>query len=360
MEQLTQKEFNHLDKSFKELIPQERILFSDSKIDEISSKINRLNKNKPYTVSNTLIYLLSQYTVFSKTNEVFFANERQIEFIDLNPNSNLALLGKRVSGKSYSLLQKALYEKLKNPKNNIIIIAPSVLHADILKSKLIQIIEHANIKLLDLQIFTPEDIIKIYYKKMKKPITKKLSIDANMLKKDFLNADTIFCDDIHLMDDEFKSFLYHLKNKTRFICVDYDDNSNGFLFDKSYASDIYEVFYTDDELSKAIRIIYNLYQEKEKSIILYHNRSNKIEKDIQTYIGEKVSVIDTELKLYNQNAKIYISKYKNNIPLHADFVVFIDCCQTDIKILRDITKTAMKKSIFISKEKCENLKRILS
>ena len=167
MENLNNGEYKHLDESFKELLPQERIMFNDSSQEAILDKlVEPVTYNLPNT-STIMSTLLIQYAIIDYEQNIFLASEEQMQFInaDLEVTSTLRGLSGRYlsgSGKTSSILLKAILEKLKKTSIKVIIIKPTNLACDILRKKLLDSVEHAiiTIDLTSISILTPNEFLE--------------------------------------------------------------------------------------------------------------------------------------------------------------------------------------------------------
>ncbi len=166
-EQLTRQDYEMLPKKFHALLPQERLLFSDSFDEEIKQKLDTLrtlHHDDTLNVENTLPFILSQYTILDQNERLLFANEEQRAAIEAPLENVRTLYGKRLSGKSGILLQKALLYALQNPQKTVAILTPTPLSADILRQRLFKLIELASI-VIDMENVTVSAYEQIEQKK---------------------------------------------------------------------------------------------------------------------------------------------------------------------------------------------------
>lgn len=134
MENLNSYEYKHLNDSFKELLPQNSVLFSDSNDGEISKKLKQVDKNIDIpNIKDIVGNLLIQYSILSEDKELYIATKEQIDFIESKSVGASKLIGKDGSGKTSALILKAISELLKNPKIKIVIIKPTVMACNIIK-----------------------------------------------------------------------------------------------------------------------------------------------------------------------------------------------------------------------------------
>ena len=109
MENLNSDEYEHLDDSFKELLPHQKIMFSDSLEEEILQKLNEtpISINPMPNEANIMGNLLVQYLILSKDKEIYLATHEQRKFIEsktVRENSNLIALSSAENATSASPL----------------------------------------------------------------------------------------------------------------------------------------------------------------------------------------------------------------------------------------------------------------
>ena len=217
MDALTSSEFNQLDESFSKLIPAENIIFFDDDSESIQRKLHdALEKvDAPLPTQSLLSALFVHHHFLPDTlhSEQVALNPDQLDFVEREFTHNIMVKGATGSGKSSSFLLKSVYEKLVNHEMRITYISPTLLSAELLKLRLLDIIEYSiiDIDLSSINIITPQQLIqKHYLMQNKKSSPAQATITPKMLKKRFDFADLVFCDDVHLLDDAFVNYLEHL------------------------------------------------------------------------------------------------------------------------------------------------------
>ncbi|WP_310440626.1 hypothetical protein [Sulfuricurvum sp.] len=190
MPSLKEEDFDTLDSSFHELLPKERLIFSNTSKESMYQKLTALitQRNEPYATLKVMGSLQS-HTLLLPTKEqpygAFLSQEQQL-FLDTDYTDTVTtLLGEYNSGKSTLLVRKILLLLLKNSEEKILIITPTLIGGEILRHELIALVEYAilNINLPSLSFYTPEALERIE------------ELD------DFQNASIIICDDSHIMDN---------------------------------------------------------------------------------------------------------------------------------------------------------------
>lgn len=229
MDGLTSSEFNELDESFASLMPIENIIFYDDDYESVKRKLHdALNKQETQLPTQDLLSALFVHHHFLADNlhqEIVNLDPEQLDFVEREYHSKLLVRGVTGSGKSSSFLIKAIYEKLLNPELRVCFITPTLLSAELLKQRLLDIIEYAiiDIDLSTLIILTPQQLIQTHYRSQnKKASPASAHITPKMRKKKYDFADLIFCDDLHLCDETFIIYLEHICfDKTLIASSDY-------------------------------------------------------------------------------------------------------------------------------------------
>jgi len=135
---LSEHEFDTLDESFHELIPKHLALFSDS---NNAKALHVLKENKTYDIKQIKHALFSEFNI---AQNKALMNPSQQSVVHLNLSENLCVQGLPGSGKSSVLIAKALYEKQKNPKLDLIIFASRACNVHHLQSLIFSFIEQSN------------------------------------------------------------------------------------------------------------------------------------------------------------------------------------------------------------------------
>jgi len=366
MENLNADEYEHLDESFKELLPIDRVIFSDSKDSEIIQKLEYCETSqKPLPSKENIIgNLLIQYSILSNDFSLKLCSNEQIEFIDSEISGLKILSASSDSDKSSILLLKAILEKLKHPDKKFIIIKPTLLACDILKKKLVDIVEHAiiEIDLTSIMIITPIDLVNMHLKKLKREsIVGDLFIDKSLMRKSFNVADLILCDDSNLMSENFIDYLIHIQSKSNLVLVNYDKKEAHFIFKKeSKESEIEVSFYKANQHAKALQLISKLLKDSQaKDIIVISNdlSKEKLNDDLEFFIKDKAVLLDSSKNLINQNFdSLMLLTYRDTNALKAEHIILLDICSTSQSEI-DYALSIAKNSVdIIYEDECPEVK----
>jgi len=198
MENLTEKEFDHLDTSFQQLLPKNRLLFKDENPNSMRTKLQMIGtyEHSPYTKLKTLGALNAHTLLLPTHSEPFgtFISPQQESFLNTPlDTSMITLTGQHGSGKSTVLIRKIIQLLLEEPHHTIMIITPTLLHSEILRKELVAIMEFSAITLnLSSLTFLPITLLS-------EPI------ETTLL---FQNASIIVCDDAHLFKEDVLRTLF--------------------------------------------------------------------------------------------------------------------------------------------------------
>ena len=344
MENLNLDQYQHLDSSFLELLPENKIMFSDSSEESILEKMMDNNKKitKNYDIPTIMSSLLIQYAILDEKKQIFLASDEQMRFINAQLVSFEILQGPSGSGKTGSALLKAIFEKLKNPELKIAIIKPTHLACDLLKKRLLDTIEHAIIE-LDLnaiEIITPS----FYNNKSTK-------------------YDLIICDDTWACTDDFLSKLKLVKNNHVIMVENSNVNTAELTFTKNYKNQYKDTFFHQtNEYAKSLQIISTLLLTcKASDILVVGNILDKVklQDDLEFYIEDTVTVLDAAKGLVHQNLdNLLLASYNDICSIEADYVILMDVYLADIKKL-EYAFNLCKKSVYVLyHEESENLNAI--
>ncbi len=340
MQNLNQDEYKHLDESFQALLPEDKIMFSDSSQNDILGKIMKSEfSTKPLpNVSDIMCTLLIQYCILDKDKTMHLASKEQMLFIDYKLAHSQTLSAPIGSGKTSSILLKAILEKLKNPKLSITIIKPTILACDVLKKKLLDTIEHAIIELdaTSIEIITPPEIMSKSYK----------------------FADLIICDDSELYSIELMKHLN--QHKKSLLIVKNLTEAYDLTFTKSFKDENRKIFFIQaNPHAKALQTIATLLKDNEsKEILVVSNNLSqiKLKDDLKYFIKDKAVLLDSSKNLIDQELdNLLLSNYEDVNSIDAKYVILMDICYTDIDKLEYAYNLSQKDVYILYDEKCDNL-----
>jgi len=369
MENLNADEYEHLDESFKALLPKNRVIFSDSSPQEIIQKLEYAEiASAPLPSKENIIgNLLIQYTLLNNDLTLKLCNSQQIEFINSEISGFKILNAKNDTDKSIVLLLKAIFEKLKNPDETFIIIKPTILSCDLLKKRLLDIVEHAiiEIDLTSIIILTPIELINMHLRRLKKePITDKIIINKSLMHKPFNISNLIMCDDSNLFPDNFIHYLIHIQNKANLLLVNsaLKEAEYSFTQEDTLNKNISIQFHRANPHAKALQLISKLLQNvAAKNILVLSNNLNKekLNEDLEFFIKDKALLLDSSQNLINQNFdSILLATYTDINALEAEHLILLDLCFTPQAEI-DYALNMAKKSIdIIFDENCKEIEEL--
>jgi len=346
MENLTSDEYNNLDKSFKSLLPKDKIIFSNSNIEEIIFKLSNkipLQNNLP-SKENLIGNLFFQYTILQKDLSLSLCSQEQINFINSNISGFANLTIESENNKTDIILLKAIFEKLKHPQMKIIIIEKTVLACDILKQKLLRIIEYY---IIDLDLTS----IKIVD-----------SIELTHLKK--LNfIDLIICDDAYLFDLEFINHIKHIQKKSNLLLVTNEAENKTYSFSKDFKNNKKKInFLETNPYPKAMQIIDKLLiNSLAKDILVVSSRvtQKKLNEELKYFIKEKVILLDSSKKLLSQDLdNLLLSTYSNIYGLKSKYLIILDPCFSTINELKYAFNICSDTIYVLYEDNCKNIKEL--
>jgi len=339
MENLSADEYQHLSDSFKELLPFDKLIFSDyqdSDIFKILQKASPEDSTLP-SVDEILGTLFIQYAIIDNENSIHLASQEQINFIDKDLESVTLLNGGPRSGKTSSILLKSLISHLENPTIKIIILKPTILACDILKKKLLDIVEHAIVEadLSYIEVITPLELLNRNLQKSGKPeVTSISSIDKKLMQKSFKIADLIVCDDAGLLDDNFIDYLKHIQNKAKLLLVDEKNAQTENELTQSFKTLKCNInFIKTNPYAKALHLINNfLKNNKDENIIVISNSltQEKLKEDLDSFITQTPEQLDSSKHLINQDfSPLLLATYADINTLSAKHIIMLDLCFTN-------------------------------
>lgn len=364
MENLNSDEYEHLDESFKELLPLEKIIFSDSQEGDIFKKLQNSAQAQDNlcTRDEILTTLLVQYAIFDINNKLHFCTKEQIRFIDKELVPITYLHGVGASGKSSSLLLKAIVELINNPSLKIIILKPTILASDILKKKLLDIVEHAiiEIDLTAIEITTPLELLNKHQSKLGRDRLSSLSIDSKLMKKTFDIANIIMCDDAHAYDRGFIDYLKHIQKKSKLLLVNSDDDSS-FDFQTNFRELNKKIFfYQTIPHAKALHLISKLLKEDKKITLVSNSISaQKLKDDLFKFIEGEPHSLDSSKQLINQKThQLTFCAYKDINEFQTNHIILMDLCFTSINEIEYALNLSDTSVHILYEEDCQEIKQL--
>jgi len=369
MENLTLQEYEKLDISLQELLPKSKIIFSDSSDEDIVEKLQNVVE-KSETKSNlaqTMGNLLIQYLVISEDGSLHMATQEQIDFIEAQPEGHQTLSGVNGCGKTSALLLKTILYKLKNPTKKIVIISPTTLSCDMLKQKLLNIVEHAIIELdlTSIEVITPIELLNRHLSKYNKLLLdKNIHIDPFLMKKKFPIADLLICDDSDLLEDDFILYLKHIQNKSNLILV---NNRLGldstFMFESIFGNKNIDIrFIKTNPHAKALQLIAKLLKEHEaKDILVISDELSKsqLSDDLKFFIEDKAILLDSSKNLIDQELdSLLLTTYQQISSINAKFIILLGVPQASQSELKYAIGSAKECVYILYEDECETIENL--
>ena len=366
MENLNADEYEHLDDSFKELLPKDRIIFSDTQAEDIVKKLELIPKQELPSRDDILGNLFIQYTILDTDLQLHMCTNEQMKFIDAQISTTTILSGKGSTGKSSTILLKALLYKLENPTKNILIIKPTKLAADIFKKKLLETIEHAivEIDLASISVLTPVELLNLHLTKLKKePLVKNLFIDPLLMQKKFDTADFIFCDDVDLLEKVFVEYLQHIQQNKPLVLVDAHAKDSDFIFTRTYGKEKREVhFLQTHPHAKALQLIAKLLENNDaKDILVVANSlsKEKLNEDLEFFIKDKALLLDSSKNLIDQDFNsLCLTTYNDIVGLQTKHLIMLDLCFTKLSALELAFRLAQESVYVLYDEECDEIRTL--
>jgi len=343
MQNLNTDEYNHLDDSFKKLLPSEKIMFNDSTENDILTKImnSEVSPVALPNVANIMGTLMIQYAIFDKEQHMYLASKEQRDFIDSDILPRFTLKSLPGTGKTTSILLKVILQKLKEPQLHVSIIKPTILACEILKSQLLNIVEHAiiEIDLSSIEIVTPQ----------------------LFQEKGLKNSDLVICDDSQAYSPEFIEELNNLK--ASLITVENAlESDTQKLFTTRFKKSPKVYFHQANPHAKALQLISSLLQEHKAEDILVvcsDLSREKLVDDLENFIVEDIVILEASKSIIDQNLNnLLLSSYNDINSLEKKLVILIDICFADIHQLYYAYNLAQENLHVVYENECDNLNTI--
>ncbi len=340
MENLNSYEYKHLADPFKELLPEDSLLFSDSTDGDILKKLlntKKIDENLP-DIANIMGNLLIQYTIVGNNNKLNLATNEQMRFIDSKTLGDEKLIGQSGSGKTTSIVLKAILELLIDPKIKIVIIKPTVMACNIIKKKLLEIVESSlvEVDVTTIKVITP---------------------------KEFKGVDLVMCDDSYLYGDEYISFLKRIQKNASLILVNPKDSSYPkYNFTKRFNLQKNVFFEQGNVHALALLKVSELLKENDpKDILIVSNNQNrkKLCEDLENFIENKVIILDSSKSLlYQDQNTLLLCSYSDIYELRAKHIILLDICLTSTDKLKYAFNICENSAYVLYEEECDKLTKI--
>ncbi|MDQ7042500.1 MAG: hypothetical protein Q9M40_03745 [Sulfurimonas sp.] len=361
MENLNADEYEHLNDSFKSLLPKEKIIFSDSNQADILKKLHNSceeSSDLP-SIDNVLGTLFIQYAIINKQESVYLCSEEQRVFLDTPLKPLTHLTGLHGSGKSNLLLLKSIIEILDKKAQKIVLLKPTVLACDIFKKKLLTIIEHAivEIDLTSIEVITPVELINKHLLKLNKQSISLIEINPKLMQKNFHYADIIMCDDSDQLPSEFIQYLQHIQKHSTLVLVNrLMSNTN---LNKNFRDINREIkFHKTNPHAKALHLISGFLRKKLQNILIVCSPTSrdKLKDDLTLFIEENPDTINSSSALINQNFNnILFCTYSDINELNANHIILMDLCFVSKNEIEYAFNLAQVSVDVLYEEECEEI-----
>ena len=365
MENLSSDEYEHLNESLQEILPKEKIIFSDSDTSEIFKKLqDAAEENHSLPSADTVLgTLFIQYAIANNKGELHLCNDEQIAFIDKKVQGIENLSAPTKSGKSYTLLLKSIKELFKKERRKIILIKPTTLSKDILHQRFLELIEHAiiDIDLMAFEILTPIELVNRHLAKLKMPsLDEALYIDEKLMQKSFDAADLIICDDCGLLPANFLAYVKHIQKKSDLIVVNDKGTESTFHFTQSYLPQEREIhFYQTNPHAKALHLVAMLLQNanaNEIAVISNALSREKLQDDLTSFIEDDTRIVDASKHLLDQKLdSILLATYNDMVDISAKHLILMDVCYEDKNEIFYACDIATQSLYILYEEECQEI-----
>jgi hypothetical protein len=143
LENISLEEYATLQDTCKTLLPQEHLIFSSYTDKEIYNCFKPFSSPLAYNATQLLHTLFPHQFILNKSERILPSQQQRTIIESPMTGKGIQYVGSLYgSGKSTTLILKAIFEHLNNKKTNITILAPSVPASALLMQKLMEIAEH--------------------------------------------------------------------------------------------------------------------------------------------------------------------------------------------------------------------------
>lgn len=372
IENLNRGEYDLLDNSFKELLPKDRIIFNDTSDEEIIEilalkELSEQDINLLFNPEHILPNIFIQYALFDDNQTLFLLSSKQREFIDVPLKGHQKLSAQTGSGKTNTIILKALIEQLQNPQKHIIIIEPTRIASDIVRQKLLMLIEHAIVSInpLSIEILTPQELINQQLAKSNKPqLYHELHIDEKLFSKSKKIADLVICDDAELLTPEFIKFITLLQKKDSLLLVSNDAGKDfDFRFPDSFTNHTKKVIFKQaNKHAKSMQIIRELsthFSARDILVVSHSSTKEALKEDLEFFIEDKAILLDSSTSLLSQKLdSLLLASYSEISSLHSRFVLLMDIGKATANQINHAIHLATDTLYIIYEENCEMIEKL--
>ncbi len=358
MENLSAEEYEHLDDSFKELLPEEKIIFSDSQTSDIFKKIESEEQVSSIGTTQDLEILLTQYTKLQDNGTFKLCNEQEIAFLNSKLENTTNLASNFHDGKTSLLILKAIIELFEEKAQKIIILKPSILARDIAYKKLLETIEHGLVEfdMNSIEFLTPLELINRHLQKLKKPMIHELaSLNPKLLQKSFNIADLIICDDANLLSDSFIQYVTNIQKDKKALFINLTDKEHC-LRDSKYCK-IH--FIETHPLAQTMHLLQKLslaYDAKDIMVVSSEENKEKLTEDLEHFLHHKTTNVESSKTLLEHNLEdLKLATYNDIYELSTKYIILLDLCDYNEKQIEYALNLATHGAYILYDQTCETI-----
>ena len=337
MEYLSKDEYSHLNTSLQDSLPSQKIIFSDSDDNEILQKLSNTTTDlgSDNNVNRVASSVFVQYSFLKEDLTNTLCTPEQIAFLDKEILNVTHLQGLPRSGKSTLLLLKSIFLIIEKKAKNILIVKPTILSADILKKRLLSILEHS---MLTIDLTAINIISQSKFKEMN---TKKMD-----------NFDIIMCDDIHLLEKTFVTTLKEKSKKFKLILVNDENAEQETPLQTFKKQNSKTSFIKANPHNTVLSLVKKLLKKNEEKILIICNEKNreKLLSELQTAQID-ASMLQAQTSLMNQQfTNVLLADAKDINSLSPHHVIIMDLYSASVNEI-EYTLNLADKSVSVLYEK---------
>ncbi|MDH4945180.1 hypothetical protein [Sulfurimonas sp. C5] len=361
MENLSAEEYEHLDDSFKELLPEEKIIFSDSQTSDIFKKIESEAQVTQKDNTYELETLLTQYTKIQDDGTFTLCSDQEKTFLDTKLDETTNLATNFHDGKTSLLILKAIIELFEENAKKVIILKPTILARDIAYKKLLEIIEHGIIEfdMNAIEFLTPLELINKHLQKLKKPVVHEIAaLDLKLMNKSFNAADLIICDDANLLNKSFIEYIKNIQKNKKLLFINLTDEEHCLLNSQNCKIHFIETY----PLAKTMHLLQKLllnYEAQDIMVVSNEENKEKLKEDLEFFLHENTTDIESSKTLLEHNLEdVKLATYNDIFELSAKYVILLDLCDYNEKQIEYALNLATLGAYILYDQTCDTIDKL--
>jgi len=244
------------------------------------------------------------------------------------------------------LVQKMFQTKLQHPKNAIYFITPFEEKIASLEKDLLYVVELSGITvdMSEIHFVTPLEYLNQLRLKNNLLPNDSFLIDEKLQKKHTPIADTIFCDDTHLLDDFFIDFLIEQKKKNLY-CVNLLKPIETFPLRQEYNAP-FEIIQAND--ARYLHILYTLLEKDRDNIFIFYQNATAeaLQEEIKGFCGIDAVVVDKETPNKEQ-IKVALVQYDPYFSYYPNYAIFLETKTIPSHLEKHYGTLAQEKNYFL-------------